>query len=118
MKTNLPENTKLFRTFNRVEIRGHVVDIYQTDANLILVLYTKDRHNGQVFPSSHQITIRLDSPIYRNAKMSRRGDVIEIRGQIGKDRTIVPNYFENFSYYADDRINQIHKNNGASPYEL
>jgi hypothetical protein len=71
---------------------------------LVLKVHTNDKHNGKSNPTDHIIKIRPDTTLYRIARLTRVGDLVEVRGPIAIDRSIVPSQFENFSFYADDRI--------------
>ncbi len=96
--------SRKYRTANWAEVRGPVVDIQFVDNVLVLKVHTNDKHNGKTNPTDHIIKIRSDTSLYPIAKLTQAGDLVEVRGPIATDRSIVPSKFENFSFYADNRI--------------
>ena len=96
--------SRKYRTANWAEIRGPVIDIKLVDNMLVLKVHTNDKHNGKTNPTDHIIKIRSDTGLYLIAKLTQTGDLVEVCGPIATDRSIVPSRFENFSFYADNRI--------------
>ena len=105
--------SRKYRTANWAEIRGPVVDIQLVENILVLKVHTNDKHNGKSNPTDHIIRIRPDTTLYPIAKLTRAGDLVEVRGPIATDRSIVPSQFENFSFYTDNRISALKQEAGV-----
>lgn len=97
-----------FRTETQAIIRGIASAVTCEESLLVIKVYTNDKHQGRSYPNEHIVKIPAVSKLYKIAALTQEGDLIEIRGPIHQDKSVVPTKFENFSLYYDGR----NQNNG------
>lgn len=96
-------------TTNNCHAMGPVKDIKKDDGKIIVTIETEEKVKKTVVDKDYVVILKPGDRGYDKACLTEKKDLVEVRGPQHKTGCIIPQYFQNYTIFNDNRIHELLK---------